>query len=105
MHYTSGNNAPTLMAQAPNRVGNKSKFVATGKGGATAETRPEGSTMYGEGHEVKMKPKGSPEAGRGQKVTAKRGKGTDGPATNNGYLGSEDKRVRGSLYRGNNKDC
>lgn len=101
MYYTSDNKAPTLMAQAPNRVGNKSKFVATGKGGATAETRPEGSTSYGKGYEgAKEKPKGSPEAGRGQKVTATREKGTDGKATNNGYLGSEDKRVRGSLYRG-----
>lgn len=27
MNYTSGNKAPTLMAQAPNRVGNKSKHV------------------------------------------------------------------------------
>ena len=99
MHYTSGNKAPTLMAQMPNKVGNKSKFVATGKGGATAETRPEGSTMYGKGHEVKEKPKGSPEAGRGQKVTKMHAKGTDGPAINNGSLGSEDKRVRGSFSR------
>jgi len=99
MHYTSGNKAPTLMAQMPNKVGNKSKFVATGKGGATAETRPEGSTKYGEGHEVKMKPKGSPEAGRGQKVIKTHAKGTDGPATNNGFLGSEDKFTRGTFKR------
>jgi hypothetical protein len=99
MHYTSGNKAPTLMAQMPNKVGNKSKFVATGKGGATAETRPEGSVMHGEGYEVKKKPKGSPEAGRGQKVTKMHAKGTDGPATNNGFLGSEDKRVRGTFKR------
>ena len=100
MYYTSDNKAPTLMAQAPNRVGNKSKTVATGKGGATAETRPEGSVMYGKGHvNAQQKPKGSPEAGRGQKVTKMHAKGTDGPATNNGYLGSEDKRVRGSFSR------
>jgi len=99
MYYTSGNNAPTCMPQAPNKVGNKSKFVATGKGGATAETRTEGSVMHGEGYEIKKKPKGSPEAGRDQKVTKMHAKGTDGPATNNGFLGSEDKRVRGTFKR------
>ena len=99
MHYTSGNHAPTLMAQAPNRVGNKSKFVATGKGGVTAETRPEGSTVYGKGHEVKEKPKGSPEAGRGQKVTKTHEKGTDGKIRNGGYLGSENKFGKSEFSR------
>lgn len=35
--YTSGNKAPTLMAQAPNRKGNMSKHTA-GSGGVTAVT-------------------------------------------------------------------
>jgi hypothetical protein len=47
--YTSGNNAPTQMAQAPNRKGNMSKTVATGMGGVTAVTRPKGSTAYADG--------------------------------------------------------
>jgi len=38
--YTSGNNAPTLMAQAPNRKGNQSKNVPgmSGPLGVTAVT-------------------------------------------------------------------
>ena len=46
MSYTSGNKAPTLMAQAPNRVGNKSKDPAKLTGGVTAVTRPSGGTAY-----------------------------------------------------------
>jgi hypothetical protein len=38
--YTSGNNAPTLMAQAPNRKGNISKDPAKLTGGVTAITNP-----------------------------------------------------------------
>lgn len=68
--YTSGNKAPTLMAQAPNRKGNISKHV-TGKGGVTAVTRPQGATAYSGSHQ------GAPSAGgnvatRGQKVMVSR---------------------------------
>lgn len=48
--YTSGNNAPTLMAQSPNRKGNISKHTPTGTGGATGVTNSKGSTAYGAGH-------------------------------------------------------
>lgn len=69
--YTSGNNAPTLMAQAPNRKGNISKHAPSNSGGVTAVTRPQGSTAYSAGHQ------GAPAAGgniatRGQKVMVSR---------------------------------
>ena len=68
--YTSGNKAPTLMAQSPNRKGNISKHV-TGSGGVTAVTRPQGSTAYSGPNQ------GAPSAGgniatRGQKVMVSR---------------------------------
>ena len=40
--YTSGNKAPTLMAQMPNRVGNKSTREASHDKGVTSVTRPQG---------------------------------------------------------------
>ena len=43
--YTSGNKAPTLMAQAPNRKGNISKDPAKLTGGVTSITRPVWSAM------------------------------------------------------------
>jgi hypothetical protein len=67
--YTSGNNAPTLMAQAPNRKGNMSKDPAKKGGGVTAVTRSMGAPAAG----------GNPGAGRGQKVQVSR------PADNCGY--------------------
>ena len=83
--YTSGNNAPTQMAQAPNRKGNQSKHTATGTGGATGVTRPEGSTAYSKGHV------GAPAAsgkvnGRGQKVQVSTPAAYNTKATNTGYL-------------------
>lgn len=83
--YTSGNNAPTQMAQAPNRKGNQSKHTATGTGGATAVTRPQGSTAYGAGHT------GAPAAGgkvdgRNQKVQVSTPCCYDTKSTNTGYL-------------------
>ena len=76
--YTSGNNAPTLMAQAPNRKGNMSKHTP-GAGGVTAVTRPQGSTAYGKGRQGAPAAGGNPGAGRGQKVQVSR------PADNCGY--------------------
>lgn len=85
--YTSGNNAPTQMAQAPNRKGNQSKHTATGSGGVTGVTRPQGSTAYGKGHT------GAPAAngkvnGRGQKVQVSTPCCYDTKSTNTGYLKS-----------------
>jgi hypothetical protein len=74
--YTSGNKAPTLMAQAPNRKGNVSKHV-TGPGGATAVTRPEGNTAYAAGRQGAPSASGNI-AGRNQKVQVSR------PASNYG---------------------
>jgi len=86
--YTSGNNAPTLMAQAPNRKGNVSKHV-TGKGGVTAVTRPQGSTSYS------SPTQGAPKAGRdatcgnGQKVMLSTPAAYNTRATNTGYIGRD----------------
>jgi len=75
--YTSGNKAPTLMAQAPNRKGNIDKHPAKLTGGVTAVTRPGGDTAYAPGSQ------GAPSAGgniygRNQKVQVSR------PASNYG---------------------
>ena len=83
--YTSGNNAPTLMAQSPNRKGNQSKHTP-GAGGVTAVTRPQGSTAYGKGRQ------GAPSTGRdatcgnGQKVQVSRPAASYG--NNDGYRNS-----------------
>jgi hypothetical protein len=81
--YTSGNKAPTLMAQAPNRKGNISKDPAVKGGGVTAVTRPLGGTAYGKGHV------GAPAAtgkvdGRNQKVQVSRPKADY--CCNDGYM-------------------
>ena len=73
-----------LYAQAPNRKGNVSKHVATGTGGATAVTRPQGSVAYGQGHT------GAPSAsgkvnGRNQPVQVSRPK-ADYCGCNDGYM-------------------
>jgi hypothetical protein len=83
--YTSGNNAPTLMAQAPNRKGNVSKHTA-GPGGVTTVTRPQGSTTYSGPNQGAAKTSGSATSGRGQKVTVSMPKAYDCCATNTGYL-------------------
>lgn len=69
--YTSGNNAPTLMTQAPNRKGNQSKHTP-GAGGVTAVTRPQGATAYSAGHQGAPAAGGSATGGRGQKVQVSR---------------------------------
>ena len=72
-----------LFAQAPNRKGNVSKHVATGKGGATAVTRPQGSTAYAAGH-VGAPAAGGKVNGRNQKVQVSYPKESCG--CNTGYL-------------------
>lgn len=83
--YTSGNNAPTQMAQAPNRRGNMSKHPAELKGGATAVTNPGGATYFAPGHQ------GKPAAGgniatRGQKVAVMKPEAYCTYAHNTGYM-------------------
>lgn len=85
-NYTSGNKAPTLMAQAPNRVGNKSKHTPSSNTGVTAVTRPQGSTSYAAGHQGAASVGKDPTSGRGQKVMVSRPKENCGH--NDGYLSS-----------------
>lgn len=56
-----------LFAQAPNRVGNKSKNTPASNTGVTAVTRPSGGTAYPAGRQGAPKAGGNPLAG-GQKV-------------------------------------
>lgn len=87
--YTSGNNAPTLMAQAPNRKGNISKDPATGIGGATSITRPQGALAQPKGAQGAPKTGSDPTNGRGQKVMVKTNCDYDGKIRNDGYLNSD----------------
>jgi hypothetical protein len=87
--YTSGNNAPTQMAQAPNRKGNMSKHTATGMGGATAVTRPQGSTSYSDGYTGKHTANGKVN-GRNQPVQVSRPK--------DNYCGCNDGYMKNSSY-------
>ena len=97
MSYTSGNKAPTLMTQAPNRKGNIGKIEASHYKGVTAVTRPQGSLQQPSGNQ------GAPSfqrasdntaagatAGRGQKVMMQRPKELyDGMCHNDGYMNSD----------------
>jgi len=91
--YTSGNNAPTLMAQAPNRRGNQSKHTP-GPGGVTAVTRPQGSLSQPAGKQGAAKAGGSPGTGRGQKVMVSRPECYDKTPNNSAYM---DKSVKNYL--------
>lgn len=83
--YTSGNKAPTLMAQAPNRVGNKSKDPAKLSGGVTAVTRSGGGLSRPAGSQGAPKASGNV-AGGGQKVAVSRPKADY--CNNDGYRSS-----------------
>ena len=86
--YTSGNNAPTQMAQAPNRKGNVSKHPAAHKGGATAVTNPGGSTYVAGPNQGKAAAGGNI-ATRGQKVMVQTHCDYDGRIKNDGYMNSD----------------
>ena len=83
--YTSGNNAPTLMAQAPNRKGNVSKHTP-GSGGVTAVTRGSGGLLQPSGNQGKPSAGGSVTSGRGQKVMVNRPAAYSCYAENTGYM-------------------
>ena len=85
--YTSGNNAPTLMAQSPNRKGNQSKHAPTGVGGVTAITRPQGDLSQPKGAQGCASTGGNPINGRGQKVMVSRPASNYG--NNDGYMNSD----------------
>ena len=74
-----------LYAQAPNRKGNISKHTATGTGGATGVTRPQGSTSYSAGH-VGAPAAGGKVNGRNQKVQVSTPAAYNTKSTNTGYL-------------------
>lgn len=95
MSYTSGNKAPTLMAQAPNRVGNKSKHTATGTGGVTGVTRPEGGVAYSVAHQGAAKPGKAVTTGNGQKVKVSRPECYDITPRNDAYMGKSTKNYLG----------
>ena len=86
--YTSGNNAPTLMAQTPNRKGNVSKHVPGMAGllGATAVVGGSGGTNYSGPNQGAPKTGGSATAGRGQKVSVSYPDSYNCHSTNTGYL-------------------
>jgi len=90
--YTSGNNAPSLMAQAPNRKGNQSKRVPgmAGPLGATAVVGGSGGLYQPTGNQGKASAgSASPTAGRGQKVMVVTQCDYDGKAHNTGYMNSD----------------
>ena len=90
MNYTSGNNAPTLMTQAPNRKGNISKDPAKLTGGVTAITNKNGSVQYALGKMGVASHNGNPTGGRGQKVMVAKAKELyDGMCHNDGYMNSD----------------
>jgi len=92
MSYTSGNKAPTLMAQMPNRVGNVSKHTPVGNTGVTAQTNTKHGVAQPKGAQGAPKAGGSI-TGIHQKVTVSRPKGSYG--ANCGYM---DKSVNN--YKG-----
>lgn len=94
--YTSGNNAPTLMKQMPNRVGNASTREASHSSGVTAITRPMGSLAQPKGAQgapayARATDKTSTGAtgGRKQKVMVKTNCDYEGKIRNDGYMNSD----------------
>jgi hypothetical protein len=87
--YTSGNNAPTLMAQAPNRRGNISKDGPKHSGGVTSVTRPQGSTAYPTGRQGPASTGKDATSGRGQKVSVSMPKCYDKTPRNDAYMNSD----------------
>jgi hypothetical protein len=94
--YTSGNNAPTQMAQAPNRKGNISKDPAKHNTGVTAVTRPQGSLYTPDGSQgapafakVGNNKNAGATSGRGQKVMVTTHCDYDGRIKNDGYMNSD----------------
>jgi hypothetical protein len=89
--YTSGNNAPTLMAQAPNRKGNQSKHVPgmAGPKGVTAVVGGSGGIKYSGPSQGAPSTSGSVTSGRGQKVMVAQPCAYDDKAKNTGYMNAD----------------
>jgi len=90
--YTSGNNAPTLMAQSPNRKGNIAKHTPSNTGGVTAVTRAGGSLAQPKGAQGAPKANGSI-TGIHQKVTVSRPKESCG--YNDSYMSKSVTNYKG----------
>lgn len=94
--YTSGNKAPTLMAQAPNRKGNIGRMEASHYKGVTAVTNPNGSLHQPSGKQgapsyvcATDDTKSGATGGRKQAVLVSKPKPYDGKIHNDGYLNSD----------------
>ena len=92
MSYTSGNKAPTLMAQMPNRVGNVSKHTPVGNTGVTAQTNTKHGVAQPKGSQGAAKATGSI-TGIHQKVSVNRPKESYG--CNDGYMDKSVKNYKG----------
>ena len=84
-----------LYAQAPNRVGNKSKHPAELSGGVTAVTRSGGSVAYAGGRQGAPAVGKSVTAGCGQKVAVSRPECYDKTPRNDAYMGKSTKNYLG----------
>lgn len=93
--YTSGNNAPTLMRQAPNRKGNVDSKPAKHSGGVTAVTRPQGDVAYAAGRQGAPSVGGDVTKGRGQKVMVACQPCADKTPRNDGYMNKSVKNYLG----------
>ena len=94
--YTSGNKAPTQMAQAPNRKGNISKGVTTHAKGVTAQTntkhgleQPKGSQGAPSFSAPRDNTSAGATSGRKQKVMVETNCTYDGKIHNDGYMNSD----------------
>lgn len=93
--YTSGNKAPTLMTQMPNRKGNASTHVVSHDKGVTAMTntkhglnQPSGSQGAPAFAKATSNTASGATAGRKQPVMVKTNCDYDGKIRNDGYLSS-----------------
>ena len=84
-----------LYAQAPNRVGNKSKHTPQNNTGVTAVTRPQGDVAYSAGHQAVPNASGRPTSGRGQKVMVSKPECYDKTPRNDAYMGKSTKNYLG----------
>ena len=98
MSYTSDNKAPTLMAQAPNRVGNIGRMQVSHYTGVTAVTGKLGGLMQPAGNQgapsyacATSNTSAGATAGRKQKVMLSKPKGYDGAIHNDGYMSQSTK--------------
>ena len=95
-NYTSGNSAPTQMAQAPNRKGNASVRPSSNYKGVTSVTRPQGSLYQPDGSQGAPKVMKQTDntslgatSGRKQKVMVTTHCDYDGRIKNDGYMNSD----------------